>query len=216
MKFDMNNQWVWPDCSRNFSDAELLAMTDEELVRLTQDEALAIEHNRAIRADLESKKAEIIRFAESLWGKSAKIVKALHRESFPQDRWANHASDVRRKVQDLRRKAERARDEVKSEASLKALTERAVIWLQAKGKVLGQDFSLDNALTTANGIASAEEEKRLAEVGGWHEFQGQNCEGDCAGWDGHSNRCQCGNRRVYWEADIDFTFENPHLCAVAY
>lgn len=34
------------------------------------------------------------------------------------------------------------------------------------------------------------------------EFEGQNCDDwddvGCAGWDGESRRCDCGNRRVYW------------------
>lgn len=29
-------------------------------------------------------------------------------------------------------------------------------------------------------------------------FDGQNCD-ECPGWDGLSRRCECGNRRVYWE-----------------
>ena len=40
-------------------------------------------------------------------------------------------------------------------------------------------------------------------------FDGMNCndykedhEVDCDGWDGVSRRCECGNRRVYWETDM--------------
>lgn len=38
------------------------------------------------------------------------------------------------------------------------------------------------------------------------EFNGMNCEdwddnAYCAGWDGESRRCQCGNRRVGWETE---------------
>lgn len=41
-----------------------------------------------------------------------------------------------------------------------------------------------------------------ANVDVFADFDGQNC-GDidgnfCAGWDGESHRCDCGNRRVYW------------------
>lgn len=37
-------------------------------------------------------------------------------------------------------------------------------------------------------------------VDGFIPFDGQNCfhYGDCAGWDGVSLRCECGNRRVMW------------------
>lgn len=33
----------------------------------------------------------------------------------------------------------------------------------------------------------------------WFSFAGQNCHGPCRGWDGKSGRCDCGNRRVYWD-----------------
>ena len=35
----------------------------------------------------------------------------------------------------------------------------------------------------------------------WFDFYGNEGCGDCAGWDGESRRCQCGNRRVYWVYD---------------
>lgn len=37
------------------------------------------------------------------------------------------------------------------------------------------------------------------------EFQGQNCDDwddvGCGGWDGESRRCECGNRRVFWQTE---------------
>ncbi len=43
----------------------------------------------------------------------------------------------------------------------------------------------------------------LKDYGYQTEFEGKNChdfdDSDCAGWDGESRRCDCGNRRVYWE-----------------
>ena len=38
---------------------------------------------------------------------------------------------------------------------------------------------------------------------GFIDFDGKNCEDfdiECAGWDGVSRRCECGNRRVSWVA----------------
>lgn len=32
---------------------------------------------------------------------------------------------------------------------------------------------------------------------------------ECAGWDGRSRRCECGNRRVDWVSHGDF--ENPYV-----
>lgn len=44
-------------------------------------------------------------------------------------------------------------------------------------------------------------QQRVLDQGdGFIPFDGQNCfdYGDCAGWDGVSRRCDCGNRRVLW------------------
>ena len=53
--------------------------------------------------------------------------------------------------------------------------------------------------------ADTEEEaiKLAIAAGGVDEFEGMNCndldDGTfCSGWDGVSNRCDCGNRRVGW------------------
>lgn len=40
----------------------------------------------------------------------------------------------------------------------------------------------------------------------WFEFDGQNCEEPCLGWDGHERRCECGNRRVSWVLTDDGTY----------
>lgn len=40
-------------------------------------------------------------------------------------------------------------------------------------------------------------------------FSGQNCD-DCAGWDGLSRRCNCGNRRVSWTIDHNFPYAEAY------
>ena len=49
-------------------------------------------------------------------------------------------------------------------------------------------------------------------VWGFIEFDGWNCHDlgsdwnngqECRGWDGRSNRCDCGNRRVSWVLDYN-------------
>lgn len=51
------------------------------------------------------------------------------------------------------------------------------------------------------------------------KFEGMNCndylsydQRECLGWDGISRRCDCGNRRVYWNAYGD---EKSGFTAVA-
>ena len=57
-----------------------------------------------------------------------------------------------------------------------------------------------------------------AVVDGYVEFEGMNCNDyldldaeECEGWDGVDRRCECGNRRVYWDAS-----GNPEAGFVAY
>lgn len=94
---------------------------------------------------------------------------------------------------------------------------QAILWLQAKGKVLGTDFFANDAVAQANDISSQEEITRriqqIKESDTLIEFNGQNCD-DCAGWDGESRRCDCGNRRVSWESGG--TFLEPYVYGEAY
>jgi len=81
------------------------------------------------------------------------------------------------------------------------LEERAVTYLLARGKKLGIDFVLADAVYTANEIAFDETVRAKIEDarhGGCFGFDGNDC---CRGWDGKSSRCFCGNRRVSWGTD---------------
>lgn len=46
-------------------------------------------------------------------------------------------------------------------------------------------------------------DKLIAECSGGEcfEFDGDDYCEDCAGWDGESHRCECGNRRMSWEGN---------------
>jgi hypothetical protein len=58
--------------------------------------------------------------------------------------------------------------------------------------------------TPQEAIEAAEKEAEM--TGGPDEFEGMNCNDyldddqlGCTGWDGFSRRCDCGNRRVFWD-----------------
>lgn len=115
-----------------------------------------------------------------------------------EDKKASEAADVERK-----KVAAKYRDD-------------AVVWLLEKGKKIGTDFTVDTAVAVANELASEEEIARLRQIGGWHEFSGNNCDGPCRGWDGRSHRCECGNRRVYFATTDYHTFKEPSVYGEAY
>jgi hypothetical protein len=93
----------------------------------------------------------------------------------------------------------------------------AVVWLQARGKVLGKDFLLSTAIYVADSLAFDEEVARLTKncAGNYIDFNGQNCEGPCEGWNGVDRRCACGNRRVCWVMGWGYSFKNPSLGVIA-
>jgi hypothetical protein len=102
------------------------------------------------------------------------------------------------------------------EAAQVVLLAEAVVWLLARGKKLGEDFSGADAIAVANSIAADEEIARLKEQVGLHDFNGQNCDGPCGGWDGASRRCECGNRRVWWTTGWGHSFQEPYVYGEAY
>lgn len=123
-----------------------------------------------------------------------------------------HDSAAKEKLDDAE-KVERGKADA---AKYAAYQQDAILWLLAKGKVLGTDFTLMNAVDKANEIAYAEEIARLQAVDEWFYFNGQNCDGPCRGWDGKEHRCDCGNRRVSWTEGFGHSFKQPHVIAEAY
>lgn len=131
---------------------------------------------------------------------------------------------VVKKAQQDAEAAKRAEQAKLQGAEQRRLENAAVQWLLNKGKVLGVDFDVSDAVNVANDIAAEEEAARLIAAGGPYDFDGQNCDGygegddwvGCSGWDGDSRRCNCGNRRVSWQPSWDHSFEHPSLRGEAY
>jgi hypothetical protein len=152
-------------------------------------------------------KAEIVAMAEAIWGKHSNQVKYIRRQSVP-SYYSPSTYDVRKALEGVREEASNvARQKVRDE-----MLQRAVIWLQEKGKILGKDFTLETAFEVSDDIAFQEAvAEAMPADGSFISFAGDDyCDG-CAGWDGKSHRCQCGNRRVAWASSMSHSFENPHV-----
>jgi len=108
----------------------------------------------------------------------------------------------------------KAKREAEFAENLKVIRERAVQYLLDHGKRFGLDFNLDTAIAVANETAYDVEVAIRKNASTIYDFAGSDSCEDCAGWDGESHRCECGNRRVYWAAEGDFT--NMTLYAEAY
>lgn len=110
-------------------------------------------------------------------------------------------------------------DEAKEAERIKAeneLQQDAINWLIERGLKLGEDFNILDAVGKANELAAEDEIKRKMATTEYHGFNGQNCDGPCAGWDGESRRCECGNRRVGWVRGYGHSFKAPHVYGEAW
>jgi len=191
-------------------------------IELLKDQAtLVVEENKAIYNKATSEWQHAIQTAINIFGENSNVVRYMKKNNIPHSRNEFYPRDIDKAIEDAQKKVqEQEREKIRlgNEEALKQKQMRAVIWLQEKGLKLGQDFDLDNALFKANEMASDEEierrKKELKESGAWLSFDGDDSCEDCEGWDGESNRCECGNRRVCWWADGDF--EKPYVYGYAH
>lgn len=127
---------------------------------------------------------------------------------------------------DKKAREEREREEAEAERKRQADGDRkalrAVEWLAARGwSVSGGMWvnatggtPVDSAPIDLADELARDEAIAVAKSGGMIRFSGDDdCE-DCAGWDGESRRCECGNRRVGWESQGDF--ESMHVYGEAW
>lgn len=86
------------------------------------------------------------------------------------------------------------------------LRNKAIQLVLSHGLKFGIDFTVENAIDAANNLVFESEKIRAIEniaSGNFISFEGQNCE-NCSGWDGVSQRCECGNRRIDWSFEGNF------------
>ena len=110
---------------------------------------------------------------------------------------------------------------------MQILIDEAVEWLRKRNKIVNVDFTYEDALRTANQLAFLEKVNESKEdmkvfikmefTDGFRIFRGDNnCKITCKGWDGESDRCDCGERRVSWDYDYkDDYFKNPTCFGIA-
>jgi hypothetical protein len=204
---------------RPYPKVETLDLTDEQVAEFDR----ACDDAQRVNGNIAKARAEIMKeflplffkWCTSTWDRK----RSLTPKSSP---WypsrPHEASLLARRVKEHRDKiaTEQRAKEYKQKAD--ELNARAVMWLVERGLKAPEDFALENARKTARDIACEElVESRIANEK-WFEFVGQNCgersDTTCAGWDGKSHRCECGNRRVNWI--YDGTHEEPYVYGEAY
>ena len=201
------------------------AIPDAEVEELRADLEQCIEVNEATYQRHKGWYDEIVGDAVLIYGDNTLPVKYLkRREMVPQKfKFGNYDYDPRKEFEQcfvasikwcrdaIELHDGQAEREAQQAAAKQERLQKAIAFLVGHGKAIGTDFTLENAIQNANDLAyEFEVVKRVAEMNGGHtSFDGDDgCE-NCKGWDGTSNRCDCGNRRVYWASCDGHDFEEP-------
>ena len=204
-----------PECWR-LTREQLLNGTVEDFARW-RAEAATIEGRNAERLRMRSEaKQEIETLVARAWPRGSEAHKTMLR--------ALKKATIERPLQfvavlkDVERNAIRQREETTRKTTQDAESARMLLaagaFLSARGKVVGVDYEVHEAIDVANEMACDEEIAALKQGGGFISFGGDdNCK-NCRGWDMSSHRCDCGNRRVGWDHYGDF--ENMTVYAQAH
>jgi len=215
-------QWRRPSwAGKRRSPEELAQISDDQMAQWRQEDAECEAHNRAERKRREGQRQQARQLLEAIYGKGSRQVKYFEKEMPSYGPAHSFVLEIENPVKEARKRKEALDKATQKEAEAKRLTQEAANWLLERGRKLGADFAYEDAQQTANDIAFYEEVARREEAGKngqWYEFDGDdNCEGeDCAGWDGHSHRCQCGSRRVSWQQGYGHSFKDVKIYAEAY
>lgn len=186
-------------------DTELLKLTDERLAELKIAYENVETHNKQVRIDLVRKYQEICKLANEVWGHSSKEYKYISKAGAPYDNHRIDFAELTRRIEDARKKDAAALRQQQDKLDAAKHLDAAIAFLLERGKVFGTDFTSESAIDDAHSVKFDELVTKATHDGKLHSFNGDdNCEG-CSGWDGISRRCQCGNRRVSWSSEGDFT-----------
>jgi hypothetical protein len=190
--------------------------TLKEINRLMFEALTTDSRNREIYKKRLLRKQEIVEAVKDLWGSSLVLNYIDKVRVDPPQKYLNIVYGRLKRF--YGEKEDKIKEEIEQTKKLEnqLLTQEAVSYLQVRNFTLGKDFNLWEAINKADNIAEEEYIKDYLENSdGFIEFCGMNCE-DCLGWDGRSHRCECGNRRAYWEQQSGHSFKNPYISAMAY
>ena len=211
-------KWNYPEINEPY---ELFITTDEMLSAWELEYKRCNEANTVLIESLREMQEELISKAIDIWGEHSNQVKYLKKQSiFSPSKF--DFSDLKRKVIKAKEDHEQKTKALENSNAYDRLTEKAINWLSQHNFVVGEDFTIHGAIEMANTIAYEDEVKRLINeikvTGDFVTFWGNDCcEKECAGWDGESNRCDCGASRVSWDNEeiIDF-FLDPNIHGRSY
>lgn len=194
----------------NLKTLDEVVQAEKELPEIENKNKTIYQHGCTVRQQMLSD-------AKLIWGENNKVTKYLKNQTVPSPPSLNYSlNDVRRRIEKEIEKMNQEHKALEADKANKQLISEATLYLTQRGLVLGKDFTGDTAVQMANDIAFNEYTKEAERVCEAIDFQGQNCDGPCAGWIPGEHRCCCGNRRVSWAIGWGHSFKNPYVYAEAY
>lgn len=210
-------KWEYPNIK---VPTMLLEVTDEMLTTWEKENKRCEAYNKLLESQLIERKQRMITDASFIWGEKSNVVRYLTkiRISMPS---LTFFDSIKNNVLKAREDEKQRLLNTESQQKIIELQGNAVKYLIENGKAINIDFMVDNAISMANSIAYdkaiANQQKELFDTESYIDFNGSDSCENCAGWDGTSRRCQCGNRRVGWASgdNADF-FLNPYIYGEAW
>jgi len=187
------------------SDGELLKITPEQLNDLKTLYESVNAHNKQVRHELANKYKSLVLLANEIWGNTSKEYRYLSKAGAPWCPYRIEFEELTRRIEDARKKVLLAEQTKNANSAAIKVRDEAIAFLLERGKKFGQDFTSESAFYDAREVKFEELKAAATKDEKWHSFNGQNCDGPCKGWDGLSRRCECGNRRVDWTSEGDFS-----------
>lgn len=211
----LENLWKTENDTKKREDA-ICALPQDQVDKWVEQEKECTTRNhataKAANEELQAAKTKLIGLLPDGKGNVAKYLK----NNVGMIYYSN-PYDIRFSILEIREKRAKVERDRQQKEAAKVWQEKAVKYLLDHQKKLGVDFSLEDAVYKADELAADLEIERMKkEITGLIPFDGQNCEGECGGWDGHDSRCACGNRRVCWATSWGHSFESPSVHAEAH
>lgn len=199
-----------------YQHIDLDKVTREQLEKWKEESIEVDKENKQIYENERKIHDQLIKLSVEYYGSKHRITKSIAKDFPTMYSNVDSMKGYIKRFDELQKEKEKQNLIKQQEKEQQELTVKAILWLKEKGKELHKDYEMDNAIDVANDIAYQEEVERRVKSDSMHSFCGDdNCE-DCCGWDGSSNRCSCGNRRVSWVTGYGHSFLNPYIYAEAY
>ncbi len=189
-------------------------LTPEKVAAMKAQYLEIEEYNRAIYLDKYHKYQEAVEIFVAI--NPMQNMRGKLKKYSPLSPPSSYRNDIDRWVEEAKQAVEKKDREKKRADEMLLLESLAIIFLQARGKKLGEEFTSKNAIEMANEIAFEETLAKKKEESGFVSFSGDDFCENCSGWDGKSHRCECGNRRVSWVMPDWHRFDRPAVSAEAH